>query len=407
MTIHIQQSLGADLQPQVDVGIKEGPPVDETDLAGRTSRWKEALTSPEFLAAIGQFGVNIAQPRSILQSKSGKFANAVAGAGQAAGRVDTNRFEREQEVIATQQAQQGVEATTSQAETSRRRLEEVEIPQVEPDIESTKAGTGLTEAQTEGVEASTERDIGLLELDKEFREAQINAANATTTDTQKQTGLREKETQARYINALANKSNAAVNARGAEARNALNAASAEAATALKTLREEQAESLKAGGTLTGTAQSTQLLANAIKKQAAAHGVVMTDAEATLIAAGFQKTSTTIGKESFIAEFMLERSEASIRSPTEAQMAAWFKIAESAADALGLQSINVSVTAPAAQQTGSILATRDNLSQLMQGASTGTETVTGVNSLGEPATGLQIIQPNGTALLFNGQPVVVE
>lgn len=412
-----QNQLGSNLNPDPtpDTGIKEGAPVDEAELADRQIKWREALTSPEFIAAVGQFGVNIAQPRSILQSRGGKLANDLAGAGQAAGRVDTNRFERETTIAGTAAEQQraeaattGAEAAKSQAETSAKQVEEVQIPQVPGKIEETGAVAGLKKAQTAGVEATTVREDDLQELRKKHLEAQSNSLNASADRNKANIANDLKSTQASYINALANKSNAVVKARGAEAVNALNAANAEAATALKELRAAQAEATASGGILQGTAQQTQLLANAIKKQAAAHGVTMTDADATLAAAGFIKTGTTLSKETFISNFIEERNKASFRPPTEEHMAAWGQIAATAADALGLQSINpAAVAAPSGTSGTGTLVTKDNIGTLIQGGTLDTGTIQGVDSLGNPTLGQQIIKADGTkAEKPDGTPIVV-
>jgi NADH dehydrogenase/NADH:ubiquinone oxidoreductase subunit G len=406
----IQPALGANLNPDStpETGVKEGPPVDEADKEARKSRWLEVLTSPEMLAAIGQFGVNIAQPRSILQSRGGKLANDFAGAAGASGRVATNRAETIAAEASTAAETAKAAAATTSAETAKTQVEKVQIPQVVGKIAETAAGTALEETQAASLKATTKREEGLQELRKKHLEAQTGALSVSTDRDKANIDNDLKNSQASYINALANKSNAVVKARGAEAVNALNTANAEAAEALKTLREAQAEAAASGSPLTGTAQQTQLLANAIKKQAAAHGTPMTDSEATLSAAGFLKTGTTLSRETFIANFIEDRNKAFVdKEPTDEHLAAWGKMAATAADALGLQSISptTSATPSNVTRTGTLI-TKDNISTLMQGSTLDTGTIQGVDSLGNPTLGQQIIRADGTKAEINGTPIVI-
>ena len=86
-------SLGASAQQRAPQPIPPTSPEEEEQFA---FKWKEFLARPEVKAGLLQFAINVFQPTAPGQTQAGKIGRAVAGGGQAIGRVRTSRTEREE-----------------------------------------------------------------------------------------------------------------------------------------------------------------------------------------------------------------------------------------------------------------------------------------------------------------------
>ena len=126
-----QEALGMAITAP-NTGVIEGPPASQEEFEQWKQGFLEYFQRPEVRAALMQFGTQLAQPRSVLQSPLGHLQSAVASGAQAAGKVGT-----EQQRMAEEAAKLDVQNR------------QVDVQSRGVDVQNRNAGTAEVNAETE------------------------------------------------------------------------------------------------------------------------------------------------------------------------------------------------------------------------------------------------------------------
>ncbi len=116
-----QQGLGGLVEPRAS------PPTSPEERQSFIQRWGDFLVRPDVAAAMGQFGIQLLQPRPPGQTVGGQVGRALGGGLEAAGRA--------------QEAQRGFDK-----EELERKLEEAKVKLDERRVQTGERGAGTQEA---------------------------------------------------------------------------------------------------------------------------------------------------------------------------------------------------------------------------------------------------------------------
>lgn len=380
------QTFGEQLLPPQNAnngGVIPSPTSDPAVVQSRQAKWKQALSSPELLAGLTQFGINLTQPKNVQQSSLGQLTRAAGSGAQAAGRVEQQAFDRGEAEAASARAELETGAKVTVAESSKTQaaaatktaasgaekitgeLKLGQQQQKESELNS-DATRGLTRNQSK----LAFEQAGAVDIDAESRSRTSKAVelNAQTNAAVGLGGLALDQTAAPYINALTEAQtvqtgqlgdaagvNAQANLKSAEAiyRNsittaarqiqdalltssniALNQANAKSANALAELRKVQLSNP------TGSQKTQQIdkLAAALQAAAAESGTPITAAQAQLQATQFEKITDIPSRQQFIQDYVIAMSkgaQASFIPVTEEARLLWTTQAVHAAGPEGL------------------------------------------------------------------------
>lgn len=99
-------------------GVMPSPPADDADFEQRKGGFMQLFQSPQFRAALMQFGAQMMQPMSIMETPASHVANALTSGMAAGGRAQTEieaEQQRQQELLLKQR---GLDIQQQQADTS-------------------------------------------------------------------------------------------------------------------------------------------------------------------------------------------------------------------------------------------------------------------------------------------------
>lgn len=149
----------ADQMAPASQAPQQAQPQTQQDFAQLHGSWMDYLRNPQTQAALLQFAASVVQPVNRGESVIGQFGNALADAGQAAGRVGAAQAQQEQQYIKDAQTQQALEsedrarAATAASEQERNRLAGKELEQkgsqFEEDMKTKWAQLGIEQKKAD------------------------------------------------------------------------------------------------------------------------------------------------------------------------------------------------------------------------------------------------------------------